>query len=197
MPIHLHPNYNNKRRLLWSTPRLGRTHKLNKDYLISPPVVVAKALDDPFGALSPGHTDTKNVRRNTTTSSQQAPGYEDLLDYIDELLCEYGQQHSQAAPPRKRRCCRRLSWDLHDHARISLKTAEDYAEYASRKRILFDGSDGHPSSPILGALDAGGVEAISDGDGTTDTVSNRVGQGSSEWWEENLVSLIKLLGEFR
>jgi hypothetical protein len=75
--------------------------------------------------------------------------------------------------------------------------AEDYAEYASRKRILFDGTDGHPSSPVVGAVDAGDAEAISDGDGATDTVSNRVGQVSAEWWEKNVVSLIKLLGEFR
>jgi hypothetical protein len=118
-----------------------------------------------------------NGRRNPTTS-QQAPSQEDLLDRIDKLLREYGQ-----------------TAQLHDHARVSLKTAEDYAKYASRKRILFEGADGHPSSPTLGAVDAGGVVANSDDDWTTDAVSNRVDE--EEWLEESLVSLIEMLDRLR
>jgi hypothetical protein len=107
------------------------------------------------------------------------------LDKIDELLYEY----AQIVPPHRRRCYRRLPRELHDHARVSLKTGEDYAEYASRKRSLFEGTDGHPSSPILGAVDGRAAEANSD--------DHRVAEGKSEWWEEDLVSLIALLEELR
>jgi hypothetical protein len=104
---------------------------------------------------------------------------------IDELIHEY----AQIVPPHRRRCYRRLPRELHDHARVSLKTGEDYAEYASRKRILFEETDGHPSSPILGAVDSRTAEANSD--------DHRVAEGKSEWWEEDLVSLIELLEELR
>lgn len=147
--------------------------------LDSSPLVGAEEMDNPFVTPPPRHAGTTNAGGNPTIPSQQEPSQEGLDD-IDELQCEDGRRRPQTAPPPKRRRYRRLPEELHDHARVSLTTAEDYFRYASRQRIPFDGTAGHPSSPTLGAVDAGGAKAKSGAAWTVDTVSHRAAEGKPE-----------------
>jgi hypothetical protein len=115
----------------------------------------AMGLDSP---LESGSTANDNPFRTPQPSPEPAGCQEprtppDQIIHEGDLLESDESYSDTSSPPmsspHKPVRYRRDAEESHDHARVWLRTTEDYQRYAARKRISFDDDDGHPPSPTL------------------------------------------------